>query len=72
VTLPEPEFVVVLRGYHRGDVDTLVSTVHEALNGGRGTITAAELRGITFRVTLRGYDRGQVDEWLKQAASELP
>ena len=69
-----PDFVIVLRGYDRAQVDDAVRLAHEALVSGdpaRCAGAAAELTGITFDVRLRGYDRNGVDDYLQRMGAAL-
>ena len=69
-----PEFVVVLRGYDRAQVDAAVRLAHEALVSGdrvRCAEAVAELGGTAFDVRLRGYDRSQVDGYLERMLAAL-
>jgi len=61
---------VVLRGYDRNQVDTLLKRISHALNGGP-PISADEVRGVRFDVVLRGYDNRAVDELLRECITEL-
>ncbi|NKZ04782.1 DivIVA domain-containing protein [Actinomadura latina] len=61
---------VVLRGYDRDQVDTLLKRVSQALDGGP-PITADEVRETRFDVVLRGYDNRAVDELLRECIREL-
>ncbi|MEU5989676.1 DivIVA domain-containing protein [Spirillospora sp. NPDC047418] len=61
---------VVLRGYDRTQVDTLLRRVSQALDGGP-PISAEEVRGTRFDVVLRGYDSRSVDELLRECIREL-
>ncbi|XVU21401.1 hypothetical protein ACQPZJ_29520 [Actinoplanes sp. CA-054009] len=61
------DFVVVLRGYNRTEVDQVVSLAEEALASGNSVSQAAARTAISearFSVALRGYDRGAVDQEL--------
>jgi DivIVA domain-containing protein len=69
-----PDFVIVLRGYDRAQVDAAVSLAHDALVSGdpaRCAEAAAALGGITFDLRLRGYDRNQVDDYLQRMGAAL-
>ncbi|MEU8340213.1 DivIVA domain-containing protein [Actinomadura meyerae] len=61
---------VVLRGYDRHQVDTLLRRIGEALNGGP-PISVDEVREVRFDVVLRGYDNRSVDELLRECIREL-
>ncbi|QKW34776.1 DivIVA domain-containing protein [Actinomadura sp. NAK00032] len=61
---------VVLRGYDRHQVDTLLRRVAQALNGGP-PISVDEVRESRFDVVLRGYDNRAVDELLRECIREL-
>jgi DivIVA domain-containing protein len=68
------DFTVVLRGYDRAEVDSLVERVHDATASDSPTARASareELRRRVLRVRLRGYDRAQVDEYLRLMAEQL-
>jgi len=57
------DFVVVLRGYDRTEVDKALGRAEAALSSGSESLRAASLDELRkgFTVVLRGYDRGQVD-----------
>jgi DivIVA domain-containing protein len=61
---------VVLRGYDRKQVDTLLQRISRALDGGP-PISMEEVRGTRFDVALRGYDSRSVDELLRECIREL-
>ncbi|WP_396445917.1 DivIVA domain-containing protein [Actinomadura sp.] len=61
---------VVMRGYDRHQVDTLLKRVSQALDGGP-PITVDEVRETRFDVVLRGYDHRAVDELLRECIREL-
>jgi DivIVA domain-containing protein len=61
---------VVLRGYDRKQVDTLLQRISQTLDGGP-PISAEEVRGTRFDVVLRGYDSRAVDELLRECLREL-
>jgi DivIVA domain-containing protein len=68
------DFTVVLRGYDRAEVDSLVERVHDATASDSPTTRASareELRRSVLRVRLRGYDRAQVDDYLRLMAEQL-
>jgi hypothetical protein len=69
-----PEFVVVLRGYARPEVDKLIDQALRALDGGSANarrLARLRLDGTTLTVDVRGYDRPQVDEYLTKLKSTL-
>ncbi|MCY9786204.1 DivIVA domain-containing protein [Nocardiopsis sp. EMB25] len=68
-----PEFDVVLRGYHRTQVDEAVGRARAALSGDPSPtpITAGQLRATLFDVVLRGYDRAQVEAYFQQLTDDL-
>jgi DivIVA domain-containing protein len=69
-----PDFLVVLRGYGRAEVDAAVARAEEGLGATNQAIrqaVAAELRGSRFTVHLRGYDRAQVDGYLTTVVDQL-
>jgi DivIVA domain-containing protein len=73
-TTPAPGFTVVLRGYDRAQVDSLVARAQRALDeppGPQRAAARAELDGAAFIMVLRGYHRGEVDEHLRQLAARL-
>ncbi|NVI90887.1 DivIVA domain-containing protein [Actinomadura sp. BRA 177] len=61
---------VVLRGYDRTQVDTLLKRISQALDGGP-PVSADEVRATRFDVVLRGYDNRSVDELLRECIREL-
>jgi DivIVA domain-containing protein len=67
------DFTVVLRGYEIPEVDRLLRTAQEAIDGDREQRSAAHARlaNPNLAVALRGYDRGQVDAHLQRLATEL-
>ena len=70
--LPEPEFDVVLRGYDRPQVDTVIEDALRALvSPGAATITADRLRAAELDVVFRGYDRNQVADYLDLLADRI-
>ena len=68
------DFTVVLRGYDREEVDSLVQRVREALESNDVT-TRAEVRELirttTFQRRFRGYDWNEVDDYLRRMADQL-
>lgn len=71
-----PQFMVVLRGYDPGAVDSLVETAREALASADESLrarAAAQLdRGAAELVpALRGYDRRQVDAYVRELSAAL-
>jgi len=63
-----------LRGYRRGQVDTVLARIAGTLGTAELTgqpITAEEARAARFRLELRGYDRRIVDELLSERIREL-
>jgi DivIVA domain-containing protein len=70
----DPDFVIVLRGYDRAQVDAAVRVAHDALLSGDSATcaeAATDLAGIAFDVRLRGYDRNQVDDYLQRMGAAL-
>ncbi|SNY67148.1 hypothetical protein [Paractinoplanes atraurantiacus] len=68
------DFVVVLRGYNRAEVDQVVALAEEALASGNSVSQAAARTAISeagFSVALRGYDRGEVDQELARLLEKL-
>jgi cell division septum initiation protein DivIVA len=68
------DFVVVLRGYDRAEVDRVLSLADGALNSGSETSKAAARAAISeaqFSVRLRGYDRFGVDDELQRLLALL-
>lgn len=61
---------VVIRGYDRHQVDTLLRRVAQALDGGP-PVSVEEVRATRFDVVLRGYDHRAVDELLRECIREL-
>src|SRR5205814_5873629 len=73
VTMPV-DFSVNLRGYDRGQVDSLVHRLTEALGSADPVLreqVRQEVSVATFDVAIRGYDRAQVDRYVSQARAEL-
>ncbi|MEU8821303.1 hypothetical protein [Actinoplanes sp. NPDC048796] len=61
------DFVVVLRGYNRVEVDQVVALAEEALASDNSVSRAAARTAISeakFSMVLRGYDRSEVDQEL--------
>jgi|tagenome__1003787_1003787.scaffolds.fasta_scaffold19596446_1 hypothetical protein len=59
-----PEFLTVLRGYEKRQVDEVLTRALNALEGGSAdqrNVARESLRSAQFEVALRGYDRTQVD-----------
>ncbi|MEV4347804.1 DivIVA domain-containing protein [Actinoplanes sp. NPDC049596] len=68
------DFVVVLRGYDRVEVERVVSLAEAALASGNEVSRAAARTAIgeaQFTVRLRGYDRGEVDQELARLRQVL-
>jgi len=65
------EFNVVMRGYHRGEVDALVAAV-EAAAGDQDRIHAAIEAIGPPSIVLRGYEPSQVDSWLAGVRAAKP
>ena len=61
---------VALRGYDRGQVDTLLKRISQALNGGP-PMSADEVRETRFDVVLRGYAPRVVDDLVRECIREL-
>ncbi|MGK5555270.1 DivIVA domain-containing protein [Actinomadura kijaniata] len=61
---------VVMRGYHREQVDALLERIRTAMDGGGG-LTADEVRATRLDVVMRGYDRRVVDELLMECVRRL-
>lgn len=61
---------VVMRGYDRAQVDALLQSISQALNGGP-PMSADEVREARFDVVLRGYDPRAVDELVRECIIEL-
>ncbi|WP_433468034.1 DivIVA domain-containing protein [Spirillospora sp. CA-128828] len=61
---------VVMRGYHRQQVDDLLKRISQALDGG-SPMPADEVRQTRFTIVMRGYDRRAVDELLRECIREL-
>lgn len=69
-----PEFIVVLRGYDRPEVDAVVQRVVRALHRDTPADRADALAAVeqaTFTVVVRGYDRAAVEAYLEQAKALL-
>jgi DivIVA domain-containing protein len=69
-----PEFLVVLRGYDRAQIDALVGSALEALRApDRPDLRASFAQALRepLLVRLRGYDRAQVDTYLSRLAATL-
>jgi DivIVA domain-containing protein len=68
------DFTVVLRGYDREEVDSLVERVREALELNDVT-TRAEVRELirttTFQRRFRGYECNEVDDYLRRMTDQL-
>ncbi|MCP2339698.1 DivIVA domain-containing protein [Actinomadura rupiterrae] len=64
-------FPVVMRGYHRVQVDELLGRVRAALDGSGPPLTADDVRQARFDVVMRGYDRRAVDALLQETVLEL-
>jgi hypothetical protein len=60
VPYPPGDFLVVLRGYDRTQVDDWVGRVQRS---------APPHSTPRFKVALRGYDRAQVDQWVRHVAA---
>jgi hypothetical protein len=59
------DFTTVLRGYERGQVESVLGRAAEALTADGRTQRAAArdaLRAADFQIVLRGYDRSEVDD----------
>ena len=74
-----PEFDVVLRGYHRGQVDAFLERI-DVVRRSSDAVTKAEMRARLlkpahpqgrFDTAFRGYRRETVDAHLKRLAAEL-
>jgi DivIVA domain-containing protein len=69
------EFTTVLRGYDRGQVDSVFGRAVEALNAGGDAAQRAAardaLRAARFDIALRGYDRLEVDDALQSFLRQL-
>ncbi|WP_067600180.1 hypothetical protein [Nocardiopsis listeri] len=70
--LPEPEFDLVLRGFHRAQVADVIEQGLRALaSPASATISAERLRSPEFDVVLRGLDHQQVLDYLDLLADRL-
>ncbi|MEU4623650.1 DivIVA domain-containing protein [Actinoplanes sp. NPDC023801] len=71
----QQDFTVVLRGYDRAQVDSVIGQGFDALDEGSGPAKRAAardaLRAASFDVVLRGYDRDQVDKAVRKLRGEL-
>lgn len=65
-----PRFPVVMRGYDRVQVDTLMERIEATLRDG-GELTADEVRETRFDIVLRGYDQRIVDESMYECIRAL-
>lgn len=69
------EFMMVLRGYDKKQVDAVVSGAVEALaadgDDGRRAAARDALRTASFTVVLRGYNRFEVDEAVQALLRDL-
>jgi DivIVA domain-containing protein len=64
------DFVVVLRGYDRVQVDAALAEASKLRDSGQTEAARQLLSGKRFDVRLRGYDRGQVDAHLEALARQ--
>jgi DivIVA domain-containing protein len=72
--MPDVQFMVVVRGYDRADVDELIQQANRALTSADPAARSAverRLRQPQLRTRLRGYDRAQVDARLAILADQL-
>ncbi len=72
--IPDPELVVVLRGYRMAETNTLLATVASALARDDPFRRAEALNAIAaarLPVSLRGYDRRRIDNYLEKATQVL-
>jgi hypothetical protein len=69
------DFTIVLRGYDRQEVDTVLGSATATLGDGGDSAQRAAARDLLksaeFGVVLRGYDRSQVDVTVKKLLKEL-
>jgi hypothetical protein len=69
------DFTIVLRGYDRQEVDTVLGSATASLRDGGDSAQRAAARDLLksaeFGVVLRGYDRSQVDVTVKKLLKEL-
>lgn len=68
------DFIVVLRGYDRGQVDRLFAQTDEALASSNAALRASAqklLQSPDLVVVLRGYARGQVDDAIRNRLGAL-
>ena len=71
---------IVLRGYHRDEVDTFLARCVASgavlselahIAGAGEPVTAAEVDGVRFSTVFRGYDMRAVDDLLDRVADHL-
>jgi DivIVA domain-containing protein len=72
--MPDVQFMVVVRGYDRAEVDELIQQANRALASADPAVRSAvehKLRQPQLGTRLRGYDRAQVDARLAILADQL-
>ncbi|MET3425234.1 hypothetical protein BJ973_004446 [Actinoplanes tereljensis] len=67
------DFLTVLRGYEKRQVDTLINSADAALTGdaAQRAVAREALRTAKFEIALRGYDRLEVDKAVQALLREL-